>query len=170
MLKDYFGVFLLKIVKIRDYSVDDWISIETLVRLNPNLQFISVTHEQTLINHYIQQNDSGRTLVAVDSTNKLVGYIILRYYRNSVFIENIVVDPKFQNQGIGAQLLDFAKKLALLNSPNIEVLRVAVPEDNQGAIRFFIVNKFIICGYIKSDSSWYINNVHFAFPLIDTTF
>lgn len=161
----------LKLVKIRDYISDDWVAIETMLRLNTNLQFIAVDHEKKLINHYIQQNESGRTLVAQDgATNALVGYVILRFYRHSVFIENIVVDPKFQNQGIGEQLLEFTKKLALLDSPNIEVLRVAVPEDNQGAIRFFVENKFVICGYIKSDASWYINNVHFAFPLIDTTF
>lgn len=161
----------MKLVKIRDYSAEDWVAIETMLRLNTNLQFISVEHEKKLINHYIQQNESGRTLVAQDgATNALVAYVILRFYRHSVFIENIVVDPRFQNQGVGGQLLEFAKKLALLDSPNVEVLRVAVPEDNQGAIRFFIANEFIICGYIKSDASWYINNVHFAFPLIDTTF
>lgn len=160
----------MKLVKIKDYSSDDWISIETMIRLNPNLQFISVEHEKKLITHYIQQNESGRTVVAVDGTNAIVGYMILRFYRHSVFIENIVADPKFQSQGIGTQLLEFAKKLALLDSPNLEVLRVAVPEGNQGAIRFFIANEFIICGYIKSDSSWYVNNVHFAFPLIDTNY
>ena len=162
---------ILKLVKIRDYSADDWVAIETMIRMNTNLQFISVDHEKKLITHYIQQNESGRTMVALDgTTNAIVGYIILRFYRHSVFLENIVVDPKYHNQGIGGQLLEFAKKLALLDSPNLEVLRVAVPEDNQGAIRFFIANEFIICGYIKSDSSWYVNNVHFAFPLIDTTF
>lgn len=160
----------MKLVKIRDYTADDWVSIETMIRLNSNLQFIGVEHEKKLINHYIQQNESGRTVIAVDGTNAVVGYMILRFYRHSVFIENIVADPKLQNQGIGTQLLEFAKKLALLDSPNLEVLRVAVPEDNQGAIRFFIANQFVICGYIKSDSSWYVNNVHFAFPLIDTNY
>ena len=164
-------MIILKLVKIRDYAADDWIAIETMLRLNTNLQFISPENEKILITHYIQQNDSGRTLVAQDgTTNAIIGYIILRFYRHSVFIENLVVDPKFQSQGVGGQLLEFSKKLALLDSPNLEVLRVAVPEENQGAIRFFINNQFIICGYIKSDSSWYTNNVHFAFPLIDTTF
>lgn len=161
----------MKLVKIRDYSSDDWVAIETMIRLNPNLQFISIEHEKKLITHYIQQNDSGRTVVALDgSTNAIIGYMILRFYRHSVFIENIVADPKFHNQSVGSQLLEFAKKLAMLDSPNLEVLRVAVPEDNKGAIRFFIANEFVICGYIKSDSSWHVNNVHFAFPLIDTTF
>ena len=164
-------MIILKLVKIRDYTADDWVAIETMLRLNTNLQFILPDHEKKLINHYIQQNESGRTFVAQDgATNALVGYIILRFYRHSVFIENIVVDPKYQNQGVGNQLLEFAKKLSLLDSPNMEVLRVAVPEDNQGAIRFFIENKFVVCGYIKSDSAWYINTVHFAYPLIDTTF
>lgn len=150
---------------------EDWVVIETMLRLNTNLQFIDPVHEKKLITHYIQQNESGRTLVATDGTNNIiVGYIILRFYRHSMFIENIVVDPKFQDQGVGNQLLEFAKKLAMLDNPNMEVLRVAVPEDNRGAIRFFQANDFIICGYIKSDSSWYINNVHFAFPLIDITF
>ena len=162
---------MLKLVKIRDYKAEDWVPIETMIRLNTNLQYISVENEKKLITHYIQQNESGRTLIAQDGTsNAIVGYLILRFYRHSVFIENLVVDPKFQSQGVGGQLLEFAKKLALLDSPNLEVLRVAVPEENQGAIRFFISNEFNICGYIKSDSSWYTNNVHFAFPLIDTTF
>lgn len=164
-------MIILKLVKIRDYSHDDWVAIEAMIRLNTNLQYISPENEKRLITHYIQQNESGRTLIAQDGTsNGIIGYIILRFYRHSVFIENLVVDPKHQNQGVGQQLLEFAKKLSLLDSPNLEVLRVAVPEENQGAIRFFIANQFIICGYIKSDSSWYTNNVHFAYPLIDTTF
>lgn len=161
----------MQLVKIRDYNMEDWPAIEVMIRTNPNLQQIILEHEKKLINLYVQQHDFGKILVALEgSSNAIIGYEIIRYYRNSAIVESIVVDTRFQNKGVGGQLLEFAKKLGYLESPNIQVLRVAVPEDNNNAVKFFLNSNFVITGYIKSDHSWYNNNIHLAFPLIDTTF
>lgn len=156
------------IIKIRDYFAEDWSLIEILLRTNPKLDYIDVKEERKLINLYLQQYDFGRTSVAINESNQLIGYMIMRYYRRSAFIETIFVDLKSQKKGVGSQLIDFAKKLAVVD--DAQVLRVAVPEDNQGAIQFFITNNFQIAGYIKSDYSFYTNNVHLVLSLAEVTF
>lgn len=159
------------LVKIRDYFVEDWPAIEVILRTAPSMEPELVEHEKRLINLYIQQYTSGRVLVAQNSeTNQIVGYIILRFNKNASFVESLLVDHKQFRKGVGSQLIEFAKKLGRLDTPNLQVLRMAVLESNQGGLQFLLENGFQICGYVKSDVSWYTNQIHLVFPLIDTSF
>ena len=156
------------LVKIRDYFAEDWPAIETILRTNPKVENMETSSERKMINLYLQQYDFGRTSVAINEENNIIAYMIMRHYRDSSFIESMFVDSRSQRKGVGSQFLDHAKKLAIME--NAQVLRVATPENNQIAIKFFVKNDFKISGYIKSDYSWYNNNVHLVLPLMDTRF
>ena len=155
------------LIKIRDYFSEDWPAIETILRMNPQIE-IQITSERKLINLYIQQYDIGRTSVATDESNSIIGYMILRHYRESSFIETIFVDKRSQRNGVGSQLIEHAKTLAIME--NSQVLRVAVPENNRLAIKFFVKNDFQVSGFIKSDYSLYNNNDHLTLPLVNTNY
>ncbi|MHA2364981.1 MAG: GNAT family N-acetyltransferase [Candidatus Hodarchaeales archaeon] len=158
------------VVKIRDYFANDFPSIETIIRVSPELDNSIISHEKRLIDLYIQQYTSGRIFVAIDNDNNIVGYMILRYFRQAFFIENLVVDPKVHRQGVGSQLLDFAKKLAQLDAPNLQILRVSVLENLHGIIEFFFRNEFQIAGYVRSDTGLNINQVHLVYPLVEDSY
>ena len=156
-------------IKIRDYFSEDWPILETLLRTNPQDSLeVNIQEEQKLINLYIQQYDFGRTSIALDEQNAIIGYMILRHYREATFLETLFVDDKAQRKGVGYQLIDHAKKLALIESK--QILRVAVSEKNKGALQFFIRNDFLISGFIKSDHSLFTNNIHLVLPLIKSNY
>ena len=69
------------IIKIRDYFAEDWPAIETMLRLNPKIENLDSNSERKMINFYLQQYDFGRTSVAINEANTIIGYMIMRHYR-----------------------------------------------------------------------------------------
>ncbi|MFV0289032.1 MAG: GNAT family N-acetyltransferase [Mycoplasmatales bacterium] len=69
------------------------------------------------------------------SQNEIIGYLAYKDFDISYDIYNIVIDPQYQRQQIGQQLLSniFDKKIVL-----------EVKEGNQGAINFYQKNNFKI--------------------------
>ena len=52
----------------------------------------------------------------VESEGKILGGLIMAFEDEQASIANIAVDPKFQGQGIGGDLMDFAESRARENS------------------------------------------------------
>ena len=70
------------------------------------------------------------------SNGDLMGFIKIRSaeYKDTIFIEGIVVDRKYQRKGIGKYLLDHIIKTA--NADKLNVLLV-VHEDNKDAMKLY---------------------------------
>ena len=59
----------------------------------------------------------------------------LKIDRNWLIIDDICVDEKYRGNGIGTELVEFAKKLALENG--LDKIELNVYENNQNAVRFY---------------------------------
>ncbi|MBC7409556.1 MAG: GNAT family N-acetyltransferase [Arcicella sp.] len=73
----------------------------------------------------------------IEIQNKSIGYLEIEFYENYIFLANLMILQKFQNQGIGKIIMESLIK----NHPNIqlEVLKV-----NHKAKRFYEGFNFIV--------------------------
>lgn len=71
---------------------------------------------------------------------EIIGYIGSRVYDDSIEIMNFLINPNYQRQGFGKELLDH-----LLNSFNdIKLVTLEVRKSNKQAITFYNKNGFVL--------------------------
>jgi ribosomal protein S18 acetylase RimI-like enzyme len=87
--------------------------------------------------------DDGRTLATIEADVVFVaevdghtaGYVALELTDGAVCIEQLLVAPEHEGEGVGRQLLDYAEGYAI--SEGAATLQVVVEEDNRRALDFY---------------------------------
>ena len=80
-------------------------------------------------------NACSAFLVAVDETNRVVGYAGLMVVLDEGYITNVAVHPDFRRRGIAQKLLDVFENFAVANK--LAFLTLEVRESNYGAIALY---------------------------------
>ncbi|PZE21199.1 GNAT family N-acetyltransferase [Paenibacillus xerothermodurans] len=80
------------------------------------------------------------TLVSVGGGQRSTGFISLRQNRQSMHIDMLAVDPKYQGKGVGSQLMEAAERSAVRAGCN--KIYVWVDEANVPAQRFYQQKQF----------------------------
>ena len=88
----------------------------------------------------------GRTYVILTSKGTCIGFIHLIPIQTTLWIDMLAVDRRFQNRGLGRQLLALADKYAL--SKALTRISLFVDAHNAGAIRFYERAHFQLGRYI----------------------
>lgn len=87
--------------------------------------------------------------------------------RNELYIEMIVVDEQARGLGIGSQLLDYSKDLALnISDQQITSLSLHVIERNKGAIKLYERKGFNTVKYIKHWVLYRLSGIKGAYLMI----
>lgn len=95
---------------------------------------------------YIDDPDKMIYLIYVDDT--IAGQIILRKnWNNYAYVEDIAVDIKFRNRGIGKTLLSCAKKWA--QEKNLAGIMLETQNNNAAACKLYESCGFILGGFDK---------------------
>ena len=79
--------------------------------------------------------------------NKITGFIHISSNYEIIDILNIVVDPKYEKQGIGTKLINYIIKK---KDPIVSKIMLEVREDNLKAINFYQKNHFTIIAKRKN--------------------
>jgi len=107
--------------------------------------FIGSNAEKYINDKY--DNCYENSFVVTDENNDVIAFIFLNvsYWSNGpqVVLEEIVVDPRFQNQGIGKKLMQYTHDY--LNSLNIKSVMLWVKKDNR------LINFYENQGYFPAD-------------------
>jgi len=132
-------------MKIRRAERSD---IETCVRIHHETELyedINITRSDMIT---LIKSANCRFLVS-EEKGKVVGYIIFRHekWNNSVYIDQLFIESKFQGKGIGSRLLNEAVKFA--KKHDIRIIFLDTGNDRPNAIRFYLKNGFEIAGYNK---------------------
>jgi ribosomal protein S18 acetylase RimI-like enzyme len=86
-------------------------------------------------------------VVVVDVAELVAGYMIAWPERGSYFIDNIAVDPAWQGQGLGRQLLDYAVlKAKQLRLPAIRLYTNVAMTEN--------LTMYAHLGFIETHRAW----------------
>ncbi|WP_456374219.1 GNAT family N-acetyltransferase [Methanocaldococcus sp.] len=80
--------------------------------------------------------------------NNLIGVVVYGEKPNYLKINYIAIDKKFKNKSLGIYFIDFLEKKA--KKLKKKKIYAEVPKDNEGGLRFFIKNGFIIEGILKN--------------------
>ncbi|XRP97300.1 GNAT family N-acetyltransferase [Methanocaldococcus sp. 16A] len=80
--------------------------------------------------------------------NDLIGVVVYGEKPNYLKINYIAIDKKFKNKSLGIYFIDFLEKKA--KKLKKKKIYAEVPKDNEGGLRFFIKNGFIIEGILKN--------------------
>jgi len=79
--------------------------------------------------------------------DKIVGYIVLWDYGESLHIANITVHPQYRRMGLGRYMIKFAKQLA--RELGMKTVTLEVRESNEPARRLYESEGFVAVGVIK---------------------
>lgn len=133
-------------MKIRLMKVEDFSAV---VRIDEKVTKASrAEYYQMKFETAVQSADHVPTsLVAEDKDGKLVGFVIGDLYigeygitQRAATLETIGIDPNYQHQGIGEQLInEFMNHLRALGVKKVSTL---VDEDNVKMTHFFRTNSF----------------------------
>ncbi len=75
------------------------------------------------------------TVFVADVEGEQAGYVALRREDDAVRIEQLLVSPRHEHEGIGRQLVDYAEGFAI--SEGVERLQIVVEPDNRRALDFY---------------------------------
>lgn len=75
------------------------------------------------------------TVFVADVEGDQAGYVALRREGDAVRIEQLLVSPRHEHEGIGRQLVDYAEGFAI--SEGVPRLQIVVEPDNRRALDFY---------------------------------
>lgn len=75
------------------------------------------------------------TVFVADLEGDQAGYVALRREGDAVRIEQLLVSPRHEHEGIGRQLVDYAEGFAI--SEGVRRLQIVVEPDNRRALDFY---------------------------------
>ncbi len=97
----------------------------------------------------VSNSKSQDILVAIDGTNKVIGYIASsKTIYGAAYIPTVGVHPRYQCKGIGTILL--RSKLRQLRKQHMRKVWLLVTSTNIEAIGFYLKQGFVIEGYLKA--------------------
>jgi ribosomal protein S18 acetylase RimI-like enzyme len=84
------------------------------------------------------------TVFVADLEGDQAGYVALRRTGDSVLIEQLLVSPRHEHEGIGRQLVEYAEGFAI--SEGALRLQIVVEPDNRRALDFYERRSFLRAG------------------------
>ena len=106
----------------------------------------------------IQQDFSFQIFLKIVVKNHIIGSVRAYKENETCFIGKLIIDPDFQNQGIGTNLLRNLIKELTLN--NIKQVILEVRKNNKKAIRFYQKHGFeitdTISKFYKNEENAYV--------------
>jgi ribosomal protein S18 acetylase RimI-like enzyme len=84
------------------------------------------------------------TVFVADLEGEQAGYVALRRDGETVLIEQLLVSPRHEHEGIGRQLVDYAEGYAI--SEGAVRLQIVVEADNRRALEFYERRSFLRAG------------------------
>ncbi len=81
-------------------------------------------------------------LFKIFSDNSLKGYAILGETRGFTYLQRFGIDKRFQNQGMGKELLQYI--LSFAKSKNYKKMKLNTQENNEAALRLYTKNSFSV--------------------------
>jgi ribosomal protein S18 acetylase RimI-like enzyme len=83
----------------------------------------------------------GDTVFVADLEGDRAGYVALALAGDTVLIEQLLVSPRHEHEGIGNQLVDYAEGFAI--SEGAVRLQIVVEPDNRRALDFYARRSFV---------------------------
>jgi ribosomal protein S18 acetylase RimI-like enzyme len=83
----------------------------------------------------------GDTVFVADLEGDRAGYVALARAGDTVTIEQLLVSPRHEHEGIGNQLVDYAEGFAI--SEGAARLQIVVEPDNRRALDFYARRSFV---------------------------
>jgi ribosomal protein S18 acetylase RimI-like enzyme len=134
---------------IRKWKLDDIASITTLLnQLSIDLGESDLYEARAVKSHFHKMAKDPKTyetyVFILDKA--VVGFISIVYYRSffhkvgTALINELVVNRKYRNNGIGKELVNYAIKKAKMKK--MDEIEVGVMKDNRGAVLFYKKNGF----------------------------
>lgn len=93
-------------------------------------------------------NNNSNFLVAVDESNRVLGYVGLKFILDEGYITNIAVFPQYRNNGVASELLK--KIIEFGDSKNLKFISLEVRKSNVYAISLYKNLGFIFAGERKN--------------------
>jgi ribosomal protein S18 acetylase RimI-like enzyme len=84
------------------------------------------------------------TVFVADLEGDQAGYVALRREGDTVCIEQLLVSPRHEHEGIGRQLVEYAEGFAI--SEGATRLQIVVEADNRRALEFYARRSFLRAG------------------------
>ncbi len=84
---------------------------------------------------------AGDTVFVADLEGDRAGYVALSRAGDTVLIEQLLVSPRHEHEGIGNQLVDYAEGFAI--SEGAARLQIVVEPDNRRALDFYSRRSFV---------------------------
>ena len=140
-------------MKIRAATPADIITCVKIHRSSEGIRIKYLKKDELLTRKYLRRyfgNDYSTILVAEDSDNIIIGYIIFSHdeWNNLVHIDQFFIRPDKRNQGVGSKLLDVVLERA--KNMGIRIVFLETGKTGNDAIRFYKKNGFSMAGHIKS--------------------
>ena len=88
------------------------------------------------------KSSNNNHLFKIFSDNELRGYAILGETRGFTYLQRFGVDKRFQNQGMGKELLQYV--LSFAKSKNYKKMKLNTQENNEAALRLYTKNSFVV--------------------------
>ena len=107
----------------------------------------SIPWSKTLLASEIYNNNSN-FLVAVNESNRVLGYVGLKFVLDEGYITNISVFPQYRNNGVASELLK--KIIEFGDSKNLKFISLEVRKSNIYAISLYKNLGFVFVGERKN--------------------
>lgn len=88
---------------------------------------------------------SARTVILQDGSSKIVGFLVFSEDHDELYLNTLVIDAKFQGQGLGKQVMKWLEALAHQN--HCRTMGLCVQINNHRAIRFYEKIGFEVLGF-----------------------
>ena len=103
---------------------------------------------RALKNFQEQGNDIVVAEVTEEESKKVIGKMDLMQKKRQnihfLYVERLILDPKYRNKGIGKKFLEYAEEQA--KQRNLKILDVAVRDENEIAKKLYTGSGFNIIG------------------------
>lgn len=93
-------------------------------------------------------NNNSNFLVAVDESNRVLGYVGLKFIMDEGYITNIAVFPQYRNNGVASELLK--KIIEFGYAKNLKFISLEVRKSNVYAISIYKNLGFALMGERKN--------------------
>ena len=123
----------------------------------PDQHDLVATVQQSLADAYVYKEAEFRLAFSAD---QLVGYLLIFPYQSGeqqyVNIVRLMIDHRYQGQGLGRSLLDAALRWIQTLSPTVDRVRISTLPNNETAIALYKSVGFVEKGIEENEITFYL--------------
>jgi len=135
-------------MRIREITLND---LDRVFELLNELYSYNLKYEKFKENYKLKLKDRNSYNIVAVEDNKILGVLTsdiqvkLRREKNQCYVEDLIVDKEYRNQGIGKKLLQHVINYARTN--NCEIIKLSSFITNDKAHKFYESNNFVKQSY-----------------------